>query len=500
MTVRLLRYALLAFAFGWVWICGHRGYFLLDQSEVFDGGWRVLQGQVPFRGFQQPYGPLIYWTQALFFRIAGVNFTAMVLPAAILNACAAAVTMSIVRRVPTSRNWHVLAAGAVTAVWFQAPFGTLYFEQLAFFLALAATRLLLEDRADAAAAAGACVVLSFLAKQNAAILFLPLALGAIALGHRRFGAFFGGVGAAAMAFAAWAYVCSNPGEVWRQMIELPRYIAKDRISDLTTFTVRSILLRNSLVFPVTSVAIALSGLVALYRRQYLAAWLVVASMIMTDAYTAVTLNEPQNCLSFLGLAVGFAVRGAPAAVAAPVLAIVLYTGLDADWNRVMHGFDHTTAFPRTLTTPGMERLRWAQPHEVAKGAAITADDFEALNRFLASAGGNFFVFPDTTILYGLHRRPSPQPYLYFLEGHSFLPSERDTVDRRTTEALERNNIRTVVLETGSWMGTHRQIERMPRLRAWIDENFAKSAAFGIYEVWTRKRPSQAKTPASSPLP
>jgi len=35
------------FASVFVWLVGHRGFFLLDQSILFDGAWRVFQGQVP---------------------------------------------------------------------------------------------------------------------------------------------------------------------------------------------------------------------------------------------------------------------------------------------------------------------------------------------------------------------------------------------------------------------------------------------------------------------
>src|SRR5690349_21181100 len=45
----------LAFSFLWVWEVGHRGLFMLDQSIVFDGAWRMVQGQVPYRDFVMPF-------------------------------------------------------------------------------------------------------------------------------------------------------------------------------------------------------------------------------------------------------------------------------------------------------------------------------------------------------------------------------------------------------------------------------------------------------------
>src|SRR5688572_16285307 len=63
--------AVVAFAFVFVWFVGHRGVFLLDQSILFDGAWRVFQGQVPYRDFYSAFPPVAFFIQALFFRISG---------------------------------------------------------------------------------------------------------------------------------------------------------------------------------------------------------------------------------------------------------------------------------------------------------------------------------------------------------------------------------------------------------------------------------------------
>src|SRR5262245_14384958 len=71
-----------------VWIVGHRGVFFYDQSLIFDAGWRIVQGQVIYRDFFVPYGPIVFLIQALFFYLAGVDFSSMVLAAAVINALA----------------------------------------------------------------------------------------------------------------------------------------------------------------------------------------------------------------------------------------------------------------------------------------------------------------------------------------------------------------------------------------------------------------------------
>src|SRR3982750_635103 len=79
---------LAAVAFAFNWATGHRGVFLLDQSMIFDGGWRILEGQTPYRDFLIPFGPITFYIQALFFRVFGVNWTATVIPACLFSAIA----------------------------------------------------------------------------------------------------------------------------------------------------------------------------------------------------------------------------------------------------------------------------------------------------------------------------------------------------------------------------------------------------------------------------
>src|SRR6202047_5400120 len=129
-----------------VWIVGHRGIYLDDQSGVFDAAWRILQGQVLYRDFYAPYGPIVFWIQAIFFRLAGVDYSSMVLSAAAINSIAILCVIWVIRRFlpnPLHRPTAIVA-GLLTAVWFQAPSGTLWFEQTSFCFNLIAMALLVE--------------------------------------------------------------------------------------------------------------------------------------------------------------------------------------------------------------------------------------------------------------------------------------------------------------------------------------------------------------------
>ena len=58
-VIRFFIPALCALWAGWIcYVSGMRGFFAMDQSIVFDGGWRVLQGQIPYKDFVIPFGPI----------------------------------------------------------------------------------------------------------------------------------------------------------------------------------------------------------------------------------------------------------------------------------------------------------------------------------------------------------------------------------------------------------------------------------------------------------
>ncbi len=64
---------------------GRMGFMPLDQSVTFDGGWRIVSGQLPLRDFTTPHSFIPIMLQALVFKILGVNWFAYCMHAAILN-------------------------------------------------------------------------------------------------------------------------------------------------------------------------------------------------------------------------------------------------------------------------------------------------------------------------------------------------------------------------------------------------------------------------------
>lgn len=571
----------LAFSFVWVWEVGHRGLFMLDQSIVFDGAWRMVQGQVPYRDFVMPFGPVTFALCALMFRVAGVDFSTLVLTAALMSLLATALALRASWLLTKGSGALTLLGGGMTAVWFQAPFGTPWMEQTGFLMNLVALWALLEARLGRSAAAGAAgdvarerafemgwlpsgwawyafagvaSVAAVLSKQNAGGLFGFVCLGLLwapgndgpRAGWRATLFYAFGAALACLAFAGWLVASSDLLSFRHYWLEVSAEIGMSRVAYWKVL--------GTLVFqPLLSSSIPLFGLATLAgvltllltsagrprsgssTRVALNAWLCLALPQFHSLFQLTTNNDASNNNAFVGLisvslaaliahwlarapSVSFRERGVsvcvplarPAFVAAASVVIgglTLYSvgeGLMVAHGRFVQEFAPGATFDERLRVPGAERVRWGEPTRITPqfcsslgdmckiSSASTAldhsyeilarKDFEQVASRLRERSGNFFVFPDATMLYGLTGRPSPQPLLYFHPGQSYSLADQAELDRTIVAALERNHVRSIVLERASFMGTHKLLTEFPELDAWIARNFELTEEIGNYHL------------------
>jgi len=548
-----------------VWYCGHRGLFLDDQSMVFDGAWRILQGQVPYRDVLYPFGPVTFVIQALFFKVFGVNFSATVLSAAVLNAVAGLLVMRIVSRLLPDAKAIAFLAGVATICWFQAPFGTLWFEQTAFFFGLAALFVAVEAEFFTGsrvywlhACAGLLMALSVLSKQNAGVLFIPAVAGvavfpylhprALRSALLRLASQLGGLSIGSAAFLVWLWLYSEPRQFFHYSIEVTRRLADQRAPENPTVFITGFFTFGAypLSMKLSALFLALIGLGALLagvlrwpqspeqsKSYALAGWITLSCLAFQELFIFSTVNEAENGLPFIGLASGLSLgvlagvlgrKGAHfslssgtqhlqgvlsgrlcrllfVAISVLVWVPMILQGARVSWKRFVQEFTLQSRFTGTLDIEGLRRVRWADSSYAGRQALmepgrsapagewwLRRSDFEGVNDWLTHHRGNFFVFGDATMLYGLHHSISPQPWLYFLADHSYLREDVAGVDEIVTASLGRKSIRTVIIEKVSWAGGQdaEWLTHMPRLKAWIEDNFVKEKEYGIYEVWVAK--------------
>jgi len=128
---------------------------------------------------------------------------------------------------------------------------------------------------------------------------------------------------------------------------------------------------------------------------------------------------------------------------------------------------------------GLEFMRWSRGP-----SSYDPDQMTALVKYLREADGNFLLIGDSSILYGLTRRPSVSPVLWFdpgltipaLRTPEFARFEHDLVER-----ARRQNVRRIVMERPlTW--THLTLDDFPELVRLTRSGECGEQSFGVARV------------------
>jgi hypothetical protein len=162
-------------------VCLHYGRLGWDgDSPVFDGGWRIYSGDVPYRDYIAVFGVTPGIMQAGFFLLTGVTHFSLVLHAALINGLMAVLTAALLRRLGAGRLVAALMGG-LTGFVFYAPRAVAFLETHAFFFCMlalygqvvlrrAAPRLIVPG----SMAVGVALTLAYLSKPSPTVFFLGL--------------------------------------------------------------------------------------------------------------------------------------------------------------------------------------------------------------------------------------------------------------------------------------------------------------------------------------
>jgi hypothetical protein len=516
---------------------GRRGYMPLDQSIVFDGGWRVLSGQVPFRDYHAPNGFAVHALQAAFFALFGVNWLAYCLHAAVVNGAFAVLVRGLLARMGL-QGAAAWLWGALSALVLYPPFGVPYMDQHAFFFSFAAVALAVGarraerrgggPRAAAWIALPPVLLLAGLSKQIPSAFAVPLVLAvafadrpADALRRLRGLALGTGACAALLALAVPA-LGMDLERIDTYFRRLPAEEGARRYAYLTEGLLERMRHTGELLGLRTVGAVHAAAALALLGHALAPLWRGRARERLLAPLRAALLGEAllAICLLFIALTSNQREIGVPFVFAAgglvhaalerardsllrarrvwlaawPRLAGLLLAAVAAadGWRftssvnatRTVNDIDWdpwAAGLAAPLVPRGLDFLCWQVPPSVPYGAAELRDVLE----FLREADAPFLWFGDASIAYGLAGQPSAFPALWFHPGLT-LPLAGDPraaeFEELVLERIAALGVRYVVLE-----GEHTWIRRLtladfPRLQALVEARRVASERFGPFEV------------------
>jgi hypothetical protein len=535
---------LLVFSLNFAVKAGERGFYPHDQSIVFDGSYRMLSGQVPYRDFVMLFTPAAFWLQVVFFKLFGISHFSLLMSAVFLNVLATLLSVLLLRQLfPQQRSVSYLA-GFLTAIWFSPPFGTLWMDHAAHFFSLFSVLMALyalpreADRKPLSLlflVSGCAAFMSFAGKQNIGLFMLPLSPIVIALAlmpHWKkvlegIGLFVAGFVVAAAFFFLWLLLVSSPSAFWHYAIVTAGRLGLQRLVGDFWGLVLVFLFGRGPLFErfVTSLLVILSiSLLVFYVRDrrltgYSSPELMLPPLICIYFALAqrvliqTTMNQPQNGFPLTGVIVAIGAgmlfrllnsenprtkqfidgfkpltrRDVRVIVISVVLLSTLYVsvaGMKISLNRDVQDSVRGSSFPTYLTQSRLLSLKWGDPTTIG-GTDVTERDVDNILTYLKKSGKNFFIFPDFTIFYGVAGVPSPQPLLYFTPGETY-PQEGDrTLDSLVVSGLKTNQVEIAVLEEKSVSDATKVLESFPLLESYLDENFVKVGKIGIFHIFKK---------------
>ncbi|PIQ84371.1 MAG: hypothetical protein COV75_02580 [Candidatus Omnitrophica bacterium CG11_big_fil_rev_8_21_14_0_20_63_9] len=322
--------------------------------------------------------------------------------------------------------------------------------------------------------------------------------------------FFLGILATSLIFWWWLVAASNPQNFFRYALEIPGQLGWERIFRkgvlglLKAFLIgvgpRSI---RPVVVIMELVSLA-AAWIAWRRAQgrwdavrpYAFTALVCAALTHFQHVMTYTMeNQSIIGLPFVGLIVAIGLGSLRNAGRITVVAVALWAvgvpavvGAQVTFARKAHDLVAGAAFsPTPIAIPAWKPLRWGQPTVLHK-TEIREADVVRLYQTLMQHGGNFFIFPDFTIFYGLTGRPSPQPIVTFNKGLTYPAQYDPALDEWIVRALKEHDVEVIVSETVSARygnDTHRMLADFPALQAYLSSAFRETARIGIFTMYER---------------
>jgi hypothetical protein len=504
------------------------GFMPLDQSIVFDGGWRILCGQIPYRDFVTPTAIVPIVIQTFFFKLFGVTWFSYCLHSAILTGVFSSLVYWLLRYQGGARSVAAFY-GLLSSLVMSPPMGLLLAEHHALLFVTIALLISIRlgfvtKRFDAFCSVFLIpfvIALAFLSKQNPTAYSVPVILITLYVclcKNRRLSylrtSFYLALG---VIFVFMICVCLiycfeiQWGRIYYHFWKLPSGLGEERVNEIATIllpvkyfkALRSGGVLTQMVIHlgfVSSIGVGMRVGMKNMQRHFIDSFetLGVSALlsVMAIVFQLTTNNRFYNAFPtlFLGLG-GFHIwiisktvsqRGKDITrwVNTVIVMIAIcdagYLANYVCYRKVGNDIWFDMALVQKPKTSELSYMLYQVPGHYK----ISATDLDSIIEFFRSRNGNFLLFGDYSILYGLTNRPSVNPALWFHQGLTFSDfgtREFSEFEGRMVKNMEKYSVRYIVVEGNkTFMGVG--MEDFPMISRLVEKNSHRSYVYGGFRI------------------
>lgn len=534
------------------------GYMPLDQSIVFDGAWRILQGQTPYTDFYLPNGLVPIYLQSLFFIILKPSYLAYCLHSSIFNGLFAILSYFFLLPLLKNKTLSFLYSCA-TSFLFYPPMGTPYYDQHSFFFMLV-TWLTIYQLKPAISKNKALILgvmtsifyaAALLSKQVPAIFLIPILIWILIRKYIQYNkitlVFLVGSFVAGIVILISFFLTLNVTTFQKYAIELPSTIGQVRTLELIDQPTKLITisldafdyLRLNFITRIFHLNLFFFTLCVISNayyclkpktnssfNQYLRrfspniklATLSMTLLMICFFYNAYTNNEASNGIPFIFLSLGLlhkvglnGIRLIPKTLSkvykkkesilrlvhvirriGPIIfgISIIYFLLNSTlrFDRAVNKTRITSNIFYISQGPLLSPMSPLSFLKMENGFTdhVRTDELNEVMEYFTKNKGNFFLFGDSSILYGATGRPSIFPSLWFHPGLTYpekQSGEFDEYESRLLSYIDSYKVDYFVLE-GEKTFMNARIEDFPKVNHYFRENYCLNQSIGKFQIYT----------------
>lgn len=521
---------------------GRIGFMPLDQSIVFDGAWRIISHQLPYKDFILPYGLTPILMQTIFFNLFGINWLSYCLHAAVINALFGLTIFYFLLIFNTPCLLSFFYA-SLSCIIFYPPFGVPYVDQhsaffalLSIFMVILINRLALSPfRIFLISLSTFFLFLSFLSKP-----VLPFFISGIIVicffilsPNKQLSSlfiFFSSLTIIFLTFIIILFIFGiNFSHFYNSLFRSPLRLGQERFlffwdnyslsklihslfypNPIEPFTLRLycypiiyltfIFFLLSLIYPKTRTGLQRDK--NILSEIILIIFLSVSLIITCNIFTTLTLNQGENGLFFLFLSLGLShlalmkigntlvqenIDVYKLFISLVFICVALHDGYifnhKVNQTRLVHDmiFQRESIYQRASLPDSLKFMVFATPTKYA----FTANNLKRTIDFLKKQRANFFLIGDSSIIYGLTGRPSVNPVLWFHPGLTLPYVESNAFlqyEYKLIQNLKKYRAKFLVIE-GEMTWFNLSLANFKILPSLIEKDSAENKKFGSFVIY-----------------